>query len=190
MHRAFWGARRTRGIKPETGLICGGWGGLASRRRGGHVRGERALITPRFTRHQHVLRIGAGGDGRLECGQQGGGDNQRLGAAIAQHKSVIARGQQRIDRDGDDAELDRTQKDAGKIDGIQQCHENAVFLPQTQISQGVGSTVHALCQRRVGVAAGIVDISQLGAAPRRQITRDQIVSGVVVTRPGGACGGE
>ena len=109
-------------------------------------------------------------------------DDQRAGAAVAQHVIVVGRRQQRVRRDRHDARLDRTQEDGGEIDRVEETDEHPLFRAQPKSGERVGAAVHPLGELAVRVRARIIDVGDLAGAPSGEIALDEVVRGVVVAR--------
>ena len=186
MHGPLGHAGRPRRIQPEARVVAAGRRRFAAAAGFGDqfLQGHPALRVP--ARYDHMPekreRVRACVQQRREGRQQLFGYHQGLGAAVIEHELVIGGGQHRIDRDGYDARLDRAQKRARKIDGVQMHQHDSIFHRQIQTSERIGRAVNALGQLAVGDPARIVDERGLVGAPGAQIALDQVVRSVVLAR--------
>ena len=82
-----------------------------------------------------MIEIGAFADQFLELRKQHLRHHQALGAAVGQHEAVIVLGQQRVDRHGDDAGLEATEKRGRPVDGVGQRDQYALLAANAEAAQ-------------------------------------------------------
>ena len=132
--------------------------------------------------HHHLLQRGLLRQDGREAVIERVGDDERAGAAVAQHEIVIRGGQQRVDRDRNDAGLDRAQEERREIHGVEKTEQHALFRLDTEAAQSVGGTVDPLGKLGIGEGGAIVAKGGLGAAPGLEVALDEIDGSVVVAR--------
>ena len=107
----------------------------------------------------------AGLDRLGELGQQLLGHDQEPRAGILEHEAIVVFGEQRIDRHRDDTGLDGAKKRGRPIDGVGEAHQHALFAAHVERAQHVAEALDSRRQRRIAVAAAVIDIGDLVAAP-------------------------
>ena len=126
----------------------------------------------------------AGFDRLGEFGQQLLGHDQEPRPRILEHELVIVLGEQRVDRHRDDAGLDGAEERGRPVDGVGEAHQHALFAAHVERAQHVTEALDARRQRRVAVAAAMIDIGDFLAAPGVEIALENVGGEVVVARHG------
>lgn len=111
-------------------------------------------------------------------------NDEGAGAAVAQHEVVISRGQKRVDRNRNDAGLDRAQEHGRKINRIEQAQQDLLLGFDPKMAKGIGGAIDAFGELLVSVCAGIIDKSGLVATPGSKVAINEIDRRVVVARNG------
>ena len=168
MHRAFGPAGRARGIKPESGIVGAGRGGLLHRPGGGEKGLEFGLAEferAGRARDHDLVDLVVGLDERaLESGLQRAADQHGLGAGVFKHIGVVVGGEQRVDRDRDRAGIERAEEGHGPIDGVEHEDQHALLALDPGRAQGAGEAADALGKVAVGEAALVVEEGGFGGA--------------------------
>ena len=105
--------------------------------------------------------------------QQRRGDHQHLGPAVVQQVLVVGRLQERIERDGDRADLDRAEEREHALGRVGQDDGHALFHANTQVDQGVAQPVDPFLKVAVGNRLLAAEDGGLAAASRRHVRVDQ-----------------
>ena len=177
----------TRRVEPEADVVGPRRRGLGDRRRGVHQRGERGIARVR----QRAARIGddeAPGPAREARGffvrrEQLRRDDRRLGATVGEDEREVERLEQRVDRDRNDAGLDRAEERRREVDRVEQAEHDALLDVDAERAQRAGAAVDAARELAVGARAVLVDERRL-LGTRRKVPLDQIDGGVVERRCG------
>ncbi len=119
VHRALGPAGRARGVEPEADVVLPwsapcrprGW----PARSGPRSRGGRWACSPETTTS---CEVGMGFDEAFELRVERLRHHQRPGPAVRQHEAIVVLGHQRVDRNRNDAGLDRAEKRGRPIDGV------------------------------------------------------------------------
>ena len=184
VHGAFRLAGRARRIEPEAHIV-------ARRRRGdgigfgGFEQFVEALVPVRLVAGDDDMdEMFAGFDRFGEFGQQLFGHDQEPRAGILQHEAVVVLGEQRIDRHRDDAGLDGAEERGRPIDGVGEAHQHALFAAHVERAQHMTEALDPRRQRRIAVAAAVIDIGDFLAAPGVEIALEDVGGEIVVARHG------
>jgi hypothetical protein len=132
-----------------------------------------------LARHNRELESGEA----IENGQDGidelRRDQNRLGAAILEHVGVLLGGEQRVQRNRDDAGADRAPEGDGKLDGIEVQENDAAFGAKPQFFQTPPESAACRLQLAIGERAVLLLESGLFAVTARDITIDEIGGGII-----------
>ncbi len=205
VHRALRAPGGARRIEPERHAVGSGvrgppHGARRLRPRGKIDRTLRQRATR--TRDDDPLHIvPALRHGLLQRGQQCAGHEQRLRAAVRQHVGVVVGGEQRVDGNGHDARVQRSEEGHRKIHGVVQAEQHTLVAAKPDLDVGLRRRSHARIQLAVALRPGIVDVRgfrgtrgvavekalrEIEAFRRRRSLRDQLLPPITV-RTLGAC---
>ena len=137
-------------------------------------------------RHDDVLHLVRGARDRLlQRRQQRRRHEQRLRAAVLEHVRIVVDGQQRVDRHGHHARVQRAQERHREVDGVVQADEHALLAPDPEPRQRGGHPLDTPREFAVGERRRVVDVRDLlGAAG---VAREQMCA-AKLKREGGATG--
>ena len=123
-------------------------------------------------------------DALANFGQQLLGHDEQSRRRILQHEAVVVFGQQRVDRHRDDAGLDGAEERGRPVDGVEEADQHALFAADVERAQHMAEALDPRRQRRVGVAAAVIDIGDLVAAAGIEIALEDVGGEIVVARNG------
>ena len=150
VHRAFRASRRSGRIQPEAGVVGPRRICFATRRTPMPSSARVRDICRRFARDDDVACPAADLRGFQHRRQPLFGDDDCLGATVAQHVGVIRGRPHCVDGNRNDAGLDRAQEACGKIDAVVQAKQDTLFRLNAKLAKRVSAAVDAL--RQFGVA--------------------------------------
>ena len=114
--------------------------------------------------------------------EQRGRDHDGAGAGVAEEVGIVLGGEQGAHRDGDDARLDRAEKDDRKSGSVEHDEEYSLLHLDAEPAERVARAVHALGERGIRELRFVVDEGDFIAAPLAEVTVDEIRCGVVKSR--------
>ena len=182
MHGTLGLAGRARGIEPETDVV----------RTGGRCGRARLRFREEIGEPRTPVRVRAGDNHVPQCRLirqhprdlvvKRVGDDERAGAAVAEHEIIVGGGQQRVDGHRHHAGFDRAQKGHREIDSIEQDEEHALLGLEAELAQRIGAAIDPLGERTISEARLAVAEGDFVRPARLQVPLDQIDRGVVLPR--------
>ena len=158
-------------------------------RRPGQQRIELNRAVARRADDDHVLEArDARAIDRVEFLQQRFADHHHPGAAVVERMRVIAGAPQRVERNGNDARLDRAEEAVGECRGVLQDQRDALLGLDAEVLQRGAEAVDALGHLRIRDALIAALDRDLPAASFGQVAIDKMGGGVEDVRQHGHAG--
>jgi hypothetical protein len=133
----------------------------------------------RLAHHDDLPQARNAGSGLPREAKQRRRDEQNLGARVLEDVAILLGGQQRVERNRNDAGADRAPEQHREVDRIEHHHGDAVFAGKAEPGQHRRDARAAFGKLAIGHAPRRIDEGSLRAAPLGDVAVDHIDGGII-----------